>query len=745
MTDVSSAPADAIDRALLDCADEPIRVPGSVQPHGVLLAADPATGRVVVASRSVGAHLGRTPDEVLGRTLTEVLGEGLPDLPPGDEPLDPQPVDVTVAGRAVPFEALVHRSDGLLVVELEPRGEVGGEAALRRVRPALRALQRAGTPDQVVRLLVQEVRRVTGFDRVMVYRFDERWNGEVVAEDAHERLEPFLGLHYPASDIPAQARALYTTQWLRSIPDATYTPSPLVPPLVPATGAPLDLSGSALRSVSPVHLEYLANMGVRASMSVSIIVHGRLWGLVACHHYAGPHFPSPSQRAAAEFLGRTGSLLLQGKADEARYVDSMALAATSAELARALSASGRDPLAALTRDDVLLDLVEGSTGCAVRVNGQLRLLGDTPSASDVDALVDLLWQGRTGTLVTSSLVADHPGSALADRLVPVASGVLGVRPTAASPRDVLLWFRPEVLKEVHWAGDPGSTGIVPTAGGLRLTPRASFAAWVEEVRGTSETWDPAQVHAVEALARDVDEALVRQRSEDERVAATLQRVVLAHTPVLPDGYALARHYQPSGTDVLGGDWYDVVPLPDGRTVLVVGDVAGHGISVAAITAQVRHALRAFLVDEGTAQGAFARLNQVLADLVPGELATVVAVELEPSSGRARVTRAGHVPPLLVAADGARYVLGATGAALGVADRDGRGFRTADVDLASGDCLLLYTDGLVEERGSHLAATLERMRGDAERLGRDREGLAAGLVAAAVDGGDDVTALVLQRL
>ncbi|WP_175499440.1 SpoIIE family protein phosphatase [Cellulomonas marina] len=730
---------------VVDCADEPIRVPGSVQPHGVLLAVDPGSLRVVVASGTTAEHLGLPTEAVLGRPLGDALGDALGELRLDEEAVDPQPLDVVVAGRLRSFEALVHRSDDLLVVELEPRMPATGDGSLRGARPALRQMQRAGTPEQVVGILAAEVRAITGFDRVMVYRFDADWNGEVVAEEAAPGLEPFLGLHYPASDIPAQARALYAAQWLRSIPDARYTASPLVPPVVPSTGRPLDLSNAALRSVSPVHLEYLANMGVRASMSVSLLVHGRLWGLVACHHYAGPHYPTPTQRSAAEFLARTGSLLLQGKEDEARYVDSMALAVSSAELTRALSASPRDPLGALTADDALLELVEGATGCAVRVDGQLRLLGRTPGPADVDALVDLLWTRRTGTVAVSALLREFPGSDLVGRLTDVASGVLGVRPSASGSRDVVLWFRPEVLKEVHWAGDPYAKGLEATPAGLRLTPRASFAAWVEQVRGTSEPWTPAQVAAAEALVRDLDEAVARQRAEDERVAATLQRIVLTERPPLPDGYALAQHYQPSGASVLGGDWYDITTLPDGRTAFLVGDVAGHGMSVAAITAQVRHALRAYLVDEGAADRALTRLNEVIADLVPGELATVVAAELDPVTGGIVVTRAGHLPPLHVRADGAAFVEGARGAPLGVPDREGRGYVQATATLAPGDCLVLFTDGLVEARGSLLADGLEDMRRRAAGIGPDRDALVAGLPRSAPGTGDDLTVLVLQRV
>ncbi len=584
--------------AVVDCADEPIRIPGSIQPHGALLALDEPELRVVTASENVAEHLGVPARDLLGRPAADVLGrEILAGLGTGDESSEPRRVELTGPdGTRRAFDLVAHRTDHAVVVELEPRDDAEAPA---RTRQVLRALQGAATQRDLTGALAREMRRVTGFDRVMVYRFDEEWNGEVVAEDARADLDPYLGLHYPASDIPAQARALYTAQWLRSIPDATYTPSPLVPASDPRTGLPLDLSGAVLRSVSPVHLHYLGNMGVRASMSVSLLVHGRLWGLVACHHESGPHYPSAATRSLAEFLGRTASLLLQGKEDEARYVDTLAVSATAADLTRSLAARIREPLDVLCQDGGVLDLIDGAAGAAVRVHGELRLLGTTPTADGVDDLTRLLWAAGRHPVVTSALGRDVPGD-LATRVAATASGVLAVPLTSGSHSDFLMWFRPEVLREVTWAGNPHTKTLEPTEDGLRLSPRASFAAWVEQVRGRSEPWTPTEVAAAQRLGQDVDELLARRTAEDGRIAAALQRIVLTEQPIIPAGFALASRYQPSGRDIIGGDWYDVTVLPDGRVVVMVGDVAGHGMGVAAITAQMRHALRAYLVNEGSA-------------------------------------------------------------------------------------------------------------------------------------------------
>src|SRR5690349_20879503 len=299
------------EQALLHCADEPIAVPGAIQPHGVLLALE-EPGLTVVSASANAAELFGGP--VLGRALADLLPAGeLTELRAGlaGDLGEVNPLRQTVGGAEV--DLVLHRGDGLLLAEWEPLAgaEVAPAVWHARLPAVLARLAQSGSLEELTATLARDVRALTGFDRVMVYRFDPEWNGEVVAEDRRPDLEPFLGLHYPASDIPAQARELYTRNWLRLIPDARYTPVPLEPPVSPRTGRRLDLSGSMLRSVSPVHLEYLANMGVVASMSVSLVDRGRLWGLVACHGYSGAHRPSYADRTAAEFLGRTASLLLR--------------------------------------------------------------------------------------------------------------------------------------------------------------------------------------------------------------------------------------------------------------------------------------------------------------------------------------------------------------------------------------------------------------------------------------------------
>ena len=339
---VSAAGHGAID----NCANEPIRSPGAIQPHGVLLALREPDLVVEMASANAAELFGH---EVLGADIDDLLGEVAADwLRKVDHGLVSSP-SLRVRFRDGEIDLIAHRAGALLITEWEPvaAGPQSDQAWHSRLPQVLQRLSTADTLADLVASLVTDVRALTAFDRVMIYRFDPQWNGEVIAEDRRDDLEPFLGLHYPAADIPAQARALYEHNWLRLIPDATYASVSLTPALNPSDGLPWDLSAAVLRSVSPVHLEYLANMGVKASMSVSLLDRGRLWGLIACHHYQGPHRPAYNDRTVAEFLGRTASVLLASKTEAAWGAQAVDVAARQARLMQALARAPRAPLKAL--------------------------------------------------------------------------------------------------------------------------------------------------------------------------------------------------------------------------------------------------------------------------------------------------------------------------------------------------------------------------------------------------------------
>ena len=722
---------------LLRCADEPIAVPGAIQPHGTLVAVTEPDLAVVVASADAARTFGRP---VVGATLDELIDEvdaarlraGL-----AGDLAELNPLRVRPAG--VDVDLVVHRADGLLITEWEPvqGAEQAGAAWHRRLPSVLQRLSASATVEDLTAVLARDVRALTGFDRVMVYRFDAQWNGEVIAEDRREDLEPFLGLRYPASDIPAQARALYATNWMRLIPDARYRPVPLEPPVPPTTGRPLDLSGAMLRSVSPVHLEYLGNMGVDSAMSISLIDRGELWGLIACHSYSGPRRPSYADRTAAEFLGRTASLLLHTTVEAGEQAGVVEVAQRQAHLAAAVGRTRRALAPALTEGAVtVLDLLPAA-GAAVRLAGQLHLLGTTPPADRVVPLVEALLSA--GTPVTDAVGRAVPAAA---DLAGTASGVLAAE-VAGGPGDFLAWFRPETVREITWGGNPYTSKAAQTGTGLRLSPRRSFDAWRETVRGTAQPWREHEVAAARELAGLVTETLANRAQEDSRLATTLQRtLLLEQLPTVP-GVELAARYLPSEEDVVGGDWYDIVPLPGGRVSIVLGDVAGHGLAAAAITAQLRHALRAHLLRAHGPGAALDGLNELIRALLPGELATAVVAELDPATGDVVVASAGHLPVLHATAAGASYLQEGRGPALGLVD-------TADyaetvVHLGGNGRLLLFSDGLVERSGAGLEAGLAAVR-DAVAAGpAGSEALLDGVLAALdPPRTDDVTLLGVAR-
>jgi chemotaxis family two-component system sensor kinase Cph1 len=713
------------------CADEPIRIPGAIQPHGTLLALSLAERRVITSSAHAPVLFGR---EVLGENIGELLAaEDATQLPWQDPPGAPSR-SFRVAVRGIAVDLVVHRVEQLLITEWEPTAEAQsvGPAWHARLPQVLGRMTVARTVLELAASLVVDVRDLTGFDRVMLYRFDEQWNGEVIAEDRREDLAPYLGLHYPATDIPAQARALYEQNWLRLIPDTDYTPVPLISDREPENGRSLDLSGSVLRSVSPVHLRYLANMGVRASMSVSLLKEGRLWGLIACHHLSGAHRPSYQDRVVAEFLGRTASVLLASKTTAHDSDKVLAVARHQALILDALSRAARTPLVALAADDTSALGLVPSAGAAVKLDGRLLLLGSTPTPERIDELIPQLL--TAGTTHTQALSRDVPS---AHDLTGVASGVLVV--PVGIGGDFVAWFRPEVLTEVRWAGDP--TEAKQTSGSGRLGPRTSFAEWKQTVRATSAPWLDHEIAAAHQLQQHLHHAALVRAQDDNRFAVTLQRTLLLEDlPHIP-GVALAARYLPAGRDVVGGDWYDLILLPSGSVALVLGDVAGHGLQAAAITAQLRHGLRAYLLRETGPAAALTALNQLVAALLPTEFATAVVAELDPVTGSLTVASAGHLPPLLITPDGSSLLEIVSGPGLGLSRL--ALYEQDTVTLAEHDRLVLYSDGLVERRGTDLKQDLARLLLAGRSLRGDPDGvLDALLLHLAPADDDDVTLLAV---
>ncbi len=462
---------------ITNCDREPIHIPGSVQPHGALLAVSPLDFRIIHAGGNTLRIFGAEPIELLDYNLAEWIAPDrlsrLRTLLDVEGPLMRPVHAFTIISKQdlETIDTFVYRSGGCVVLELEPVGESSPEDALALVQTMLVRVQEAATPHAFCRMLAEEVRRVSGFDRVMVYRFLPDGSGRVDAEARGEDVESFLGLHYPASDIPRQARNLYLTNWIRLIPDARYTPAPILPADDPRDGSPLDLSHSLIRSVSPMHLEYLANMGVAASMSLSIIMGGRLWGLIACHHRT-PRFLSHRLRMACELFAQMASAKLETKVGAEEFEAQLKSKRIHEELVTRMS--GEPDLAAgLTRyRPNLLDYIIAE-GVGLWLDNRFTVLGQTPKAEQVAALV--AWLNETaadGVFHTDKLPLLYPPAV---EFADVASGLIALS-VSKTPRDYVLWFRPEAVRTVTWAGDP-SKPVETVDGGQRISPRKSFSAW----------------------------------------------------------------------------------------------------------------------------------------------------------------------------------------------------------------------------------------------------------------------------
>lgn len=548
---------------LTTCDREPIHVPGSIQPHGALLAMTEAELTVVQASENVRAFVGVEVDRLRNAPLALVLGErGVETLrerhlaapsPPDSDPLS---VEIATADGRRRYDALVHRSADLLVLELEPappREEGYADAFVRRSRQSLARLHDASSTGELLDRVAREVRTVTGFDRVMVYRFDADWHGEVVAEARAEDVESFLGLHYPASDIPAQARALYARSWLRLIPDARYVPVPLVPRENPLTGAPLDLSGAVLRSVSPVHCEYLRNMGVVASMSISLLRDGKLWGLVACHHRT-PRVVPYEVRAVCEFLGRLLSWQLSTQVDAEEAARRARSKAAQTRFLQAMSTDVSLPAALFRAERELLAFV-GATGVALCQEGAVQTAGATPIVPWVQDLVR--WLGaerREDVFHTDHLAGTYPPAA---QYGDVASGLLAVC-ISREGNAWLLWFRPEVLRTVTWGGDPAKPARAERDG-ARLSPRRSFAAWQELVRNHAAPWDETDLEAARDLRVSVLAVLVRRAAELKKLNEDLRSALRARD----DFVSVAAHELRTPISTLSMQVHNLVRAAEG--------------------------------------------------------------------------------------------------------------------------------------------------------------------------------------
>lgn len=506
------------DPMLDSCAVEPIRTPGSIQPHGVLFALTPGDWRIAQASANAGRVLSRRVEEALGGALPDLLADAGGEIAAGLASADGFAASRVVRVGGVDYHPVLHQADGLAVLEFEEaaRGaDVRLEDAYSDVRKLAQDLQDCADSDEVAQKVADAVRRVTGFDRALVYRFDAQWSGEVLGESSNGVLPSYLGLRFPASDIPAQARELYRLNRVRQIPSANYEPQPLLRARDVPSPASLDLSYSVLRSVSPVHLEYMRNMGTAASMSISIVVNAQLWGLISCHSAESRRAPQPV-RAACDFIGQLAAMRLAGLSLYAEAAERVRLQAVHARLLTNMAVSHQF-LDGLAQDGERLLALAGATGAAVVSEFDVRVVGDAPDEDAIrmvaDKLADLV---EDGFYATDSLVRDMPeAAAITDK----ASGLAAISISQIHPSYVM-WFRPEVVRTVTWAGEPVKSRE-PVTG--RLSPRTSFAAWKETVSQTATPWSRPEIDAVRGLRTALIDIVLRKAEQMAELSGELEK------------------------------------------------------------------------------------------------------------------------------------------------------------------------------------------------------------------------------
>ncbi|WP_315786004.1 ATP-binding protein [Fischerella sp. JS2] len=498
-----------------------------IQPHGVLLVLEEPELNILQVSSNTYDVFGITPENMLQKKLEDLLDPfqiekikaGL--LQESLDMINPTKIWARVKGdEYVVFDGIFHRSaDGFLILELElafSQENIPFLSFYHLARASINKLEETANLHDFCQILVQEVRKVTGFDRVMLYKFDDDGHGSVLAEEKLAIMESYLGLHYPESDIPRPARKLFASNWIRIIPDTHADPVEIFPAINPLSQRRPDLTNSILRSPYSCHIEYLHNMGVGASLTISLIKEGKLWGLIACHHQT-PKYVSYEMRKACEFLGRVIFSELADREETEDYDYRMRLTYIQSALVEYMSQEENFIDGLVKHQPNLLDLTNAQ-GAAICFGGNYTLIGETPKEEDLNFLVQWLKNNvEEEVFYTDSLPRLYPD---AQNFKNVASGLLAI---PISKQNYVLWFRPEVIQTVNWGGDPNRAFEVNTSdGNTRLCPRKSFELWKETVRLTSLRWQAVEVKAALELRKAIVNIVLRQADELAQLAHDLE-------------------------------------------------------------------------------------------------------------------------------------------------------------------------------------------------------------------------------
>lgn len=505
---------------LTSCEQEPIHIPGRVQSYGALLSVS-SDWIINHASKNIDSFLGLEAASLIGCSITECLNEdAIHDIRTklqmlGANDSVERQFAVQLTDEPDLFDIAIHLSGRSIIIEMERHEDQSQKDYIGYVRPMIERIGKAETVEQLCETAARQLRALIGYDRVMVYKFGQDDSGEVLAEAKLPAMESFKGLRYPASDIPKQARALYKRNLLRIIGDVKDIGAEIQPVLNPE-GEPLDLSLSTTRAVSPIHLEYLSNMGVNASLSISILKRGELWGLFACHHNK-PRVISYEMRSAAELFGQLFSFVLDQKESDQQREEQV----RGQILHDQLMAQLAEGSSLVDNFETIVSSIESVIpydGAIGWIDGQFMSMGETPTQEEFSALARFLNTTAASTVFkTNSIKFIY--SAASDFSVR-AAGMLAL-PVSRTPRDYIVFFRKEIAQSVQWAGDPEKPAELGP-NGIRLTPRKSFSAWQEIVRDSSQPWSSTQVRAAEALRITLLEVVLRMSDASNKDRAKAQ-------------------------------------------------------------------------------------------------------------------------------------------------------------------------------------------------------------------------------
>jgi len=501
--------------SLTDCDAEPLHHIQVVQSYACLIAVRLEDMVVHYVSENAEDRIGVSWQQIVGQPLKRVLNEEITsqislglNRANGFETLNPLVGHFKVGGSSVTKNIVVHRSGEYLILDIESAETNFHSSGFQaRLGSAIQAIQGQTTLKDLFSESVRIVRRLTGYDRVMLYRFDAEYNGEVIAEAHREGIDPFLGLRYPHTDIPKQARELYLRNQVRLVSNTKELPARLMKSKEAGADELLDLSLSNVRGVSPIHLEYLYNMGVNATMSIAIVLDGKLWGLFAMHHYQ-PRVVDYNLRSFLRFLGQifSGHLALQsGIAFREQMLRRNMI---QSALGEQVDAHG-DVIEGLTSARLNLQgIIPNSGGAAVYFEGEYQAVGNCPDEETASELIDWIKETTDGEMFFSAddLCRRAPGG---EKLSGIAAGALVVF-LNPDRTDWLGWFRPEVSRTVRWGGRPEKLRLTSDDGSVRIAPRRSFAEYLEKVAGHSEPWNDTEVDAAIVLRQKIIDSILRR-------------------------------------------------------------------------------------------------------------------------------------------------------------------------------------------------------------------------------------------